>query len=166
MPRDPILALRDLVEDELVALERVANETVAALASFSNQPTQLEMHGLASYLHQFYTGIESILERIVVRMGEGLPRGEHWHADLLNQMAKAQPGKRPAVIDGPLHARLKDYLNFRHFFRHAYGYTLEWNRMRWEAENMPETLAVLREQLHIFFQVVTGGAEKNNDNSH
>ncbi len=79
---------------------------------------------MAAYRHQFYTGVESILERIAVGLGEGLPRGEYWHVDLLNQMAEEWAGERPAVIDEPLRARLKDYLDFRHFFRHAYGYTL------------------------------------------
>lgn len=74
--------------------------------------------------------------------------------DLLNQMAEPQEGIRPAVIDEPLRARLKDYLDFRHFFRHAYGYTLQWSQMRWKAESMSETLAMLREQLQAFFETV------------
>lgn len=162
MPENPVLALRDLIEDELVTLERVAREAEDALASFSDPPTQFELHGLASYLHQFYTGVESIFERIAVRLGEGLPHGAYWHVDLLNQVAEAQAGKRPAVIDEPLRARLKEYLDFRHFFRHAYGYTLEWNQIRWKAESMSETLTMLGDQLHIFFQAITSSA-RNSD---
>jgi len=161
MSEDPILALRDLIEDKLVTLRRVTQETDDALSSFPDPPTQLELHGLAAYLHQFYTGVESIFERIAVRLGEGLPHGAYWHVDLLNQMAEARPGKRPAVIDEPLRARLKDYLDFRYFFRHAYGYTLEWNQIRWKAESMSETLATLREQLHVFFQAIINGTWNN-----
>jgi predicted nucleotidyltransferase len=155
MPDDPMLALRGLIEDELVALERVVENTEEALALLSDDPSQFELHGLAAYLHQLYTGVESIFERIAVWSGEGLPRGEYWHVDLLNQMAEEQAGVRPAVINEPLRARLREYLGFRHFFRHAYGYTLLWNKMRWKAESMSETLVMLREQLRVFFEAMS-----------
>lgn len=160
MPRDPILALRGLIEDELVTLGRVVKGTEDAVSSLSDSPGQFELHGLAAYLHQFYTGVESIFERIAVGLGESLPRGEHWHIDLLDQMADPQEGKRPAVIDEPLRARLKDYLGFRHFFRHAYGYTLEWSQLRWKVENLSDTLVMLRDQLRAFFEILTSGAEE------
>ncbi|RME46017.1 MAG: nucleotidyltransferase domain-containing protein [Chloroflexi bacterium] len=154
MPDDPVLALQELIRDELTTLERVVESTEEALASFPDEPGQFELHGLAAYLHQFYTGVESIFERIAVGLGEGLPRGQYWHIDLLNQMAEEGPGGRPAVIDEPLRARLKDYLDFRHFFRHAYGYTLEWSKMRWKVENLSSTLAMLRAQLEAFFKAI------------
>ena len=154
MPDDPMLALQGLIEDELVTLKRVVESTEEALASLSDDPSQFELHGLAAYLHQFYTGVESIFERIAVGMRESLPRGEYWHIDLLNQIAEDRTGERPAVIDGPLRARLKEYLGFRHFFRHAYGHTLRWRKMRWKAEALSDTLTMLRDQLHAFFEVM------------
>ena len=84
----------------------------------------------------------------------------------MNQIVDAREGKRPAVLDGPLHTRLREYLKFRHFFRHAYGYTLTWDRMEWQAEGMSETLNELGEQLRVFFQVVTGGVGNDGNNSH
>lgn len=154
MPEDPVLALKSLVEDELVALERVAGQMNELLAGRADPPTWIELNAMATLLHQFYTGIESICERITVTLGEDLPRGEYWHHDLLNQVAEAHEGVRPAVISEPLRARLREYLKFRHFFRHAYGYTLEWTKMRWKVESMSETLELLREQLRVFFQAV------------
>jgi predicted nucleotidyltransferase len=155
MPDNPVLALWRLIEDELTTLERVVKSTEEAQASLSDSPSQFELHGLAAYLHQFYTGVESIFERLAIGLGESLPRGEYWHFDLLNQMAEPQEGKRPAVIDEPLRARLKDYLAFRHFFRHAYGYTLEWNQLRWKTERLSDTLTMLQEQLRAFFETIT-----------
>lgn len=152
MPDDPLLALKALVEDELVAMERVTREMEDLLAKCVQPPTPTELRAMASILHDFYNGVESIFERIAVWSGEGLPRGEYWHVDLLNQMAEEQPGVRLAVINEPLRARLREYLGFRRFFRHAYGYTLLWNKMRWKAENMSDTLTKLRDQLRVFFE--------------
>ncbi|MBI1878980.1 MAG: hypothetical protein HYR94_12310 [Chloroflexi bacterium] len=135
-----------------MALDRVAQEMTETLGACAQPPTRLELRAIATMLHEFYNGIERLFERIAVSLGEGLPRGSYWHIDLLAQMATAPTDTRPAAIDEPLRARLEEYLKFRHFFRHAYSYTLEWNRMNWQAEQMSETLNQLREQLQFFFQ--------------
>ncbi len=157
VPDDPILALKALVEDELTALDRLAQEMEETLAECAQPPTRTELRAIASILHEFYNGIERIFERIVISLGEGLPQGSYWHADLLTQVATPQEGGRSAVIDEALRARLKAYLDFRHFFHHAYGYTLEWNRLRWSAEQLRETLTMLQKQLQAFFERLAAG---------
>ncbi|MFQ5813160.1 MAG: nucleotidyltransferase family protein [Anaerolineae bacterium] len=159
MPDDLVLAVKSLVEDELVALERVTQEMEDLLAECAQPPTQIELRAMASMLHEFYNGVERIFERIAIGLGEEVPQGSYWHADLLAQMAAAREEERPSVIDGPLRARLKDYLGFRHFFRHAYGYTLRWSKMRWKAENLSDTLTTLRDQLRVFFEATIGQLE-------
>jgi hypothetical protein len=152
VPNDPLLAVRALIEDELVALGRVAQEMQDLLAACASPPTHTELRAMASTLHEFYNAVERIFERMAVGLGEGMPQGSYWHANLVEQMATAWEGVRPAVIDEPLCARLKDYLDFRHFFRHAYGYTLEWSQLRWKAECLSATLTTFRDQLHLFFE--------------
>jgi predicted nucleotidyltransferase len=156
MPDDPLLALQALIEDELVALGRVAQEMEDLLAASSKPLTRIELRAVASMLHEIYDGVERIFERIAVSLGEGMPQRSYWHADLLAQMATArEPGRPAVIIDEALRARLKDYLDFRHFFRHAYGYTLEWSQLRWKAELLAATLTMLREQLRRFFARLT-----------
>jgi predicted nucleotidyltransferase len=156
MPDHPILAIQALVEDEMTALERVTHEMADLLAERADPPTRTELRAIAGILHEFYNGVERILQHIAVGLGEGVPQGAYWHADLLAQMAAARESARSAVIDEPLRARLKEYLEFRHFFRHAYGYTLAWDQLRWKAESLPDTLARLGEQLHGFFESLIG----------
>jgi hypothetical protein len=105
------------------------------------------MQALASYLHQFYTGCERILERLAVTVDGGLPGEAFSHANLLAQMARECPGVRPAVLHEALWLRLQDYLAFRHFFRHAYGYTLDWAKLGPLVTGMSTTLADLQGQL-------------------
>jgi predicted nucleotidyltransferase len=68
MPDDPLLAVQALVEDELVALGRVAQEMEDLLASSSKPPSRTELRAVASMLHEFYNGVERILERIAVSL--------------------------------------------------------------------------------------------------
>lgn len=156
MPDDPMLAMRSLVEDELVALERLAGEMEDLRAECEQPPTRIELRAMASMLHEFYNGVERIFERIALGLDEGIPQGAYWHADLLAQMSLLErPGEKPTLIDEPLRARLKDYMDFRHFFRHAYGYTLQWSQMQWKVEHLSDTLTMLREQLGVFFEAIT-----------
>src|SRR5437867_2274422 len=104
----------------------------------------------AGYLHQFYTGCERILERIAVTVDGSFPGGAFSHANLLAQMARELPGIRPAVLHETLWLRLQDYLAFRHFFRHAYGYTLEWAKLRPLVAGMSAIFADLHGQLITF----------------
>ncbi|MFQ6057988.1 MAG: hypothetical protein ACE5MB_03785 [Anaerolineae bacterium] len=156
MPEDPISALKGLIEDELTALERVAQEMKDLLGVSAQPPTRTELRAMASMLHEFYNGIERIFQRIAIHLGEGVPRGEYWHVDLLNRMAEEREEIRSAVIEGTLRDRLEEYLRFRHFFRHAYGYTLEWAKIRPLAEGMMETLGALRAQLMAFLGSLKG----------
>ena len=112
-------------------------------------------------MQQFYTGIESIFRRIALRVDGSLPRGEGWHIELLTLMAQ-ETGKRPAVIDQGFWEKLKEYLDFRHFFRHAYGVDLEWERMRPLVEGMREVFEGFERRVRLFLERVIseqGGRE-------
>lgn len=91
-------------------------------------------------LHDFYTGLETVFEKIARETKEGLPTGEAWHRDLLNVMALDISATRPPVINRSLARELYDYLRFRHLFRNIYGHELSWERMEPLAQNLPSVL--------------------------
>lgn len=154
MPEDPLLALKGLVEDELMALQRIVEGTQEGLAHLTMPFSQFEMNALASYVHQFYTGCERMLERIAVHIDGEVPGEAFSHVNLLAQMARERSGVRPPVLDEGLWVRLQEYLAFRHFFRHAYGSTLEWARLRPLVEGMATTLAGFRGHSTAFFETM------------
>jgi len=147
MPEEPVEAMKQRITDELTALDRVKDQANQLLAQISDSPNFVERRAMGSILHDFYNGVERIFERIAVTLDGSLPKGEHWHQELLEQMKKEQPGIRPPVIDDALYSRLLDYLGFRHRFRNIYGNELLWIKLRPLAENISDTLAQLREQL-------------------
>ena len=153
MSEHPLRTLKELIEDEVAALDRIVHDVQEGLGPLE-APSQFLMHALASYLHQFYTGCERIFERIAVSLDGGLPGGAFSHANLLAQTARELPGIRPAVLHEALWLRLQDYLAFRHFFRHAYGYTLEWARLRPLVAGMSATYTDLQGQLTVFLDSV------------
>jgi HepT-like protein len=56
------------------------------------------------------------------------------------------------VISKGMVERLDAYLDFRHFFRHAYLFTLRWERMKALALDSEETLRQLEAELDSFLR--------------
>ncbi len=109
-------------------------------------PTEIELSALAAMLHSFYTGLENIFKRVAVELDGQSMRGEAWRRDLLRAMT--QPAaNRPARLSPDLHVTLLEYLRFRHVFRNAYSFDLQWEEMSSLVVNAERTLARLEQEL-------------------
>ncbi len=154
MPEDPKAALRKEIGDELANLERLVVQARTLLRNLPPVPAFLETAAAGKLVHDFYTGVERIFERIAVRLGPGLPAGASWHTWLLRGMEREVEGVRPPVIDHTLAVRLADYLRFRHLFRHSYGYELLWDRLAPLVEGLEATFEELQRQLDRFLEAL------------
>ncbi len=147
-PRDNRAALKFEIESKLKNLERVVAKVANGLEVIDED--EIRQNAIAMWLHDFYNGVESIFERIAVRLDGGLPSGDFWHTQLLEGMAAPLEAKRPAVIDPSLQKRLFEFLKFRHRIRHTYSYELEWPRVKERADELGEIMRQLREALETF----------------
>lgn len=121
--------LRKQIEVELEQLRRLLDIHRALLEQCVQQsPTAIELSALGAMLHGFYTGIENIFKRIAIELDDRRPDGEAWHRLLLDSMSNSCP-VRPAVISQNLKTSLEGYLQFRHVFRQAYSFDLQWEKM-------------------------------------
>ena len=75
--------LREMIEIELEKIDQVVN----ALPTTDKLPylSELELAGAATFIHNFYNGIENILKRIFKAFHFELPAGPAWHTELLKQ---------------------------------------------------------------------------------
>lgn len=85
----------------------------------TEDPSLIERGALASVLHSFYMGVESIMRLVTVAYGEKLEKTERWHVQLLRNAANAND-YRPALISASTVDKLYGYLAFRHRFRNLY----------------------------------------------
>jgi HepT-like protein len=72
-----------------------------------------------AFLHGMETGytlIESAIKRILGILGESLPTGDSWHADLIERASRAISGAngRPAIFDAGLRRDLLELMRMRH----------------------------------------------------
>ena len=93
-----------------------------------NAPDFFDLNAIGSILHSFYNGLESIFKLIHKAYNGTIFSSGMWHSELFHSMFK-QTDSKPSVLDQSLSAPLKDYLGFRHVFRHSYGYELDWERL-------------------------------------
>jgi hypothetical protein len=93
------------------------------------EPDFVEKCGIALILHSFYNGIENILSLIIKNKDLVLPNGIKWHKELFVK-AFEKTENRSQIFMEEARVGLNDYLQFRHFVRHSYGFQLKWEKMK------------------------------------
>ena len=131
--------LREMIEIEYEKLEQVLKGLPAA----EKLPfiSELELAGVATYLHNFYNGMENILKRIFKSNKIPLPSGASWHTDLLNQSVLS------SIISEQLKDSLSDFLGFRHFFSHAYAIDLNTEKLEELVSKVDITFKQLKSEI-------------------
>jgi hypothetical protein len=143
--------LRAEIREDREAMTRCLSDIEAAAASLSTSPTDRAQQAFAAVaLHGWYTGLETIIERIARTIDRSVPTGDTWHRDLLSQSMAEIPGLRPAVLPATLKRDLVELLDFRHFFRHAYGVNLDPARLRVNIERLAATAPAVTAALDVF----------------
>ena len=142
--------LVEINEDRLGIAKRIddAREAQQRLVVGPDDPGALALAAVA--LHGWYTGLETIFERIARELDLSLPTGERWHRELLSQMSAEIPGVRPAVINFETVSELALLLAFRHFFRHAYAVSFDANRLARELSRLLAIEAIVSAALDAF----------------
>jgi uncharacterized protein YutE (UPF0331/DUF86 family) len=94
--------------------------------------TTIELAAIGTFLHNIYGGIENILKQALRLKNVELPNSDSWHKDLLNLSVSK------GIISEKLSDQLYEYLTFRHFFIHSYGFMLEEKQLKGLAANIQD----------------------------
>lgn len=105
-----ILAEKENIDKALKNLSETMKRT---------EKTVIELAAAGTFLHNFYSGIENVMKQVLIIKGIRTEKSVNWHKDLLNKAADCK------VILPELAEELYEYLAFRHFFVHSYGFKLE-----------------------------------------
>jgi hypothetical protein len=143
-------ALAAELQAELHELAALGPEADRLRSRLADHPDPLDLRAAGSILHDFYSGIERIFERIADEMDGGSPSGSDWHVSLLHRMALPIESARPPVVSAGTVTRLDEYLRFRHVFRNVYGRQLHWSRMRPLFDDLPPVLAQVTDEIGRF----------------
>lgn len=150
MSAQKFLLLRADIDRALEQIAAVVAEGRETLKKIDESPTTLELRGIGSILHDFYTGMEQLLEHIASELDGELPAGAYWHTQLLGRMTSEIESVRPAVLSPDLADALRPYLRFRHLFRNIYGTQLRWELCRGLATEMEDVWEKFHEEMEEF----------------
>lgn len=96
------------------------------------EKTVIELAAIGTFLHNIYSGIENILKQILKSKGIAVTKSDMWHKELLNVSVSH------GILSEQLADSLYEYLSFRHFFVHAYGFMLDEDQLKDLAINISE----------------------------
>lgn len=103
----------------------------------------IDIRAAALSLSTIYNGIEKALLHILRRRNNGRVVGPNWHADLLEQSNKAH------VISEETRNKLKGFMAFRHFVRHAYSFEIDAVTIREIIKECPSLVARLKREIQL-----------------
>lgn len=140
--------LREEINIELELIEETLREIVSLRDDVKGrEPTIREKTAAASFMAQFYSGIENILKRISRFKSVPLPIGETWHIELFKRFCSPSYKKLPVLFDESLALAIAPYRKFRHVVFHGYGFQLDWNRMKEGLENINDVYSKFKANL-------------------
>lgn len=106
---------------EILAEKENVEQALNNLSEAMKRPKKsiIELAAAGTFLHNFYSGIENIMKQSLAIKGIKIEKSANWHKDLLNKVVESK------IISSELSEELYEYLTFRHFFVHSYGFKLE-----------------------------------------
>jgi len=107
----------------------VALDNLKRAMARKNRST-IELAAIGTFLHNTYNGIENILKQVLRLKNVEMPKSDSWHKDLLSLSVSK------GIISETFSDQLYEYLTFRHFFIHSYGFMLEEKQLKGLAANI------------------------------
>ena len=147
------------IRDELTRLDKLFAEWKGVDVEASSP--SIFLRGKASILHDFYCGVERIFKKIGNELNGGIPAGDSWHRQLLNDMRLEIPNLRPPVISEATFLLLLEFLSFRHKFRNIYGFDLDMKRVEELEQDFPEAHKKFNTDVGEFLKFVKSIRENN-----
>jgi len=147
-----VLVVTARIRKELKNLDMLKKEIVKMLERGAAENDSERKRAFSSLLHDFYTCVERMFQTVAKGIDEYVPDGDNWPKVLLEQMTLTLDERRPPVISEKLGGKLMEYLAFRHLVRNIYGFQLEWAKMDYLAEDLPELVDWLKGEVDRFLK--------------
>jgi len=123
-------SIRKKVLLEINQIDKLINEAKPLIILCCQQePDFIEKSASALLLHSFYNGVENILSIILKHYNELSFLSEKWHRELL-ETSFVPTDLRVNILDVSIKDQLAEYMSFRHFVRHSYGFQIDWLKMK------------------------------------
>ena len=140
--------IKENIEYEISQIDKLFNDTKPLFDLCKlKEPDFIEIIASGAIIHSFYNGVEGIILLIDKGNGENIINNTKWHIDLFERAFEFTE-KRPAIFKKEYKEDLKDYLSFRHFFRHAYSYNIKWDKLKPLLNNVNNIWEIIKNDIN------------------
>lgn len=114
-------------------------------------PDNIEkLESVAYQIHNFYGSVEELLKIVANHFENNILDSSKWHSLLLKRMTQTVEGIRPALLSLESYELLNGLRAFRHFFRHAYGVSLDFHQLKANLERVVKLKPLLDQEIELF----------------
>lgn len=123
MEKERLEILKADINGQIVMIEQIYEEIQQRSEGYETNVERME--SLAYHLHNLYCAFEDLMEIVAKEFENRISERSDWHAQLLRRMIENIPTIRPALFSQESFLLLDELRAFRHWFRHAYSYRVE-----------------------------------------
>lgn len=121
-----------------------------------NYESNLErMESLAYQLHNLYCAFEDMMRIVASEFENRISESSEWHIRLLIRMTEDISNIRPALFSQESFFFLDELRGFRHWFRHAYSYKIEPEKLEIVLKKIIKLEKIYKADIQGFFQKLT-----------
>ncbi len=147
---EKFLVLERRLRSDLSDLEQIYDELGDRVVAEDEAQESLIVQ--AYRLHNIYNACENMFRNIAVIFENQIDDKSGWHSELLQRMTLDLMPLRPAVIDDAAYEKLDELRRFRHFFRTAYGVSLDPERVAIAQKKALTLRKILPDQIETFIR--------------
>ncbi len=125
--------LKEYCDVEFENISMVLNELFSVLDENKSEYSKAELAAIATFLHNYYSGTENIIKRVLQFENCKIKNSATWHKDLLKICFEK------GIIAEELFHSLLSFLSFRHYFVHSYSFNLRWEELKPLVNTVKET---------------------------
>ena len=115
--------LKTDVNRQIAIIERVYEKIQQRSENYDANVEKME--SLAYQLHNLYCAFEDLMELVADEFENRIEERRNWHIRLLRRMTEDISEIRPALFSLETFPLLDELRGFRHWFRHAYSYEID-----------------------------------------
>jgi hypothetical protein len=136
---------------------KVIHQKIVARSTRLQSDDETILESIAYQIHNLYCATEDLLKIVAGYFENNISDSSQWHSLLLQRMSIEIPNIRPAFLTSKTYSILNSLRGFRHFFRHAYGATIEYDQLKSNLDKSLNLLANLESDLNKF---ITGFSDQ------
>lgn len=148
MEKGKLAILEAEIDKQAEGIYKIYSKIKERAAGLNNNEEKVE--SLAYQLHNLYCAYEDLFKIVANTFENNIEEGITWHKELLRRMSITIKNIRPNLISEESLNLLSELRAFRHFFRHAYAYELDIEKVKLILKKALELKEIFKKDLNSF----------------